>query len=129
MDSLPDECQYLGEEHVQESDKRVLEVLLETLFLLVSKGGGEGVGVVKGGGTYAVVREVHLGVEDEGVRGWCERVVDVLMMEGEGGVRGDGEAAGVEKTDGNANGDKRVVTWGADVDDGDDEDEEIVPIF
>ena len=60
---------------------------LETLFLLVTKGGEAGKTIVKEAGTYVIIRELHLEVEDEAVREVCERVVQVLM-----GDEVDGEA-------------------------------------
>lgn len=151
MDSLPEVCQYLCDEHVRETDTDVLKIHLETLFLLSTRGGGEGKRLVREGGTYAVVREVHLEVEDEGVRRGCERLVDVLMGdEGVGGSReggnGEGKVGGVVVGDtgggavgrmvtADANGDKNnghgkmVTQAGGDGEDDDDDDDDIVPIF
>ena len=145
MDSLPEVCQYLGDEHVQEKDVKILKIHLETLFLLSTRGGVEGARLVKESGTYAVIRELHLDVEDEGVRRGCERLVDVLM--GDEAVGGSHEAVH-GKTDGNVrsedmggavggmvtedkNGDSApgmMVTQVLD-DEDEDEDNEIVPIF
>lgn len=153
MDSLPEVCQYLGGEHVQEKDVKILKIHLETVFLLSTRGGVEGARLVKESGTYPVIRELHLDVEDEGVRRGCERLVDVLMgdeavggshedVDGKrvGNVRGVGDArpedagGGVGRMvteDRNGNGESgRMVTQAIDEDDGDgDEDDEIVPIF
>ncbi|CAD6565203.1 MAG: hypothetical protein ASARMPRED_006509 [Alectoria sarmentosa] len=102
MDGLPEVCQYLGEEqHAQEKDVRILKIHLETLFLLSTRGGVAGARLVMESGTYPVIRELHLEVEDEGVRRGCERLVDVLM------------------------GDEAVT----DGEDEDEDDDEIVPIF
>lgn len=93
MDALPDVCQYLGSEHVREEDVGVLKIHLETLWLLCTRAaGGEGTRLVKAMGTYPVIRELHLEVEDEGVRSGCERLVDVIM--GDEGVGGSHESAG-----------------------------------
>ena len=155
MDRLPEVCQYLGDEHVQEKDVQILKTHLETLFLLSTRGGLNGTRLVKESGTYPVIRELHLDVEDEGVRRACERLVDVLMGDeavggshegvhgkraGNKGRLGDvrsqdwGVEAGrlaVEGRNG-SNGPGRMVTQVLDdeTDDKDeDEDDEIVPIF
>ncbi len=60
---------------------RVVGEVVESLYLLVGRGGEVGKNGVKEGGAYAVLRELHLAVEDDGVRGCVERVVDVLMAE------------------------------------------------
>lgn len=127
MDLLPPECQYLGSEHVQESDVGIIGLHLETLYLLATRGGVEGRRGVRSGGTYAVVRELHLGVEDEAVRRGCERLVDVLMGEELEGDIGDGGKGGrVGGDEGKGGG--RMVTQ-ADVGEEDEEEDEIVPIF
>ncbi len=138
MNSLPEVCQYLGSEHVQEKDVRILKIHLETLFLLSTRGGAEGARLVKESGTYPVIRELHLDVEDEGVRRGCERLVDVLM--GDEAVGGSHEGVG-QKRDGNDVGHVRPEDMGGGVgrmvtqvkddeeEDEDDDDDEIVPIF
>ena len=47
----------------------------------MAKGDHEAKETVRAGGTYYVVRDLHLAVEDEGVREGCERLVQVLMQE------------------------------------------------
>ena len=157
MDSLPEVCQYLGNEHVQEKDVQILKTHVETLFLLSTRGGLDGTRLVKESGTYPLIRELHLDVEDEGVRRACERLVDVLMgddavggshegvhgkrfgnKEGSGNVRSQdsgGEAGRLvaEGTNGSS-GPGRMVTQVLDdeikdEDEDEDEDNEIVPIF
>lgn len=82
METLPEECQFLtSEEHTAEGDPTILGLLLETLYLLVARSGTEGRNLVKGQGAYAVVRELHLRIEDEGIRRACEKIVDVLIVE------------------------------------------------
>ena len=152
MDSLPEICQYLGNEHVQEKDMQILKTHLETLFLLSTRGGRDGARLVKESGTYPVVRELHLDVEDEGVRRACERLVDVLM--GDEAVGGSHEGVhgkrlanpqGLGNSGGEAgrsaagarngtSGPGRMVTQVMDDetkvgDEDEDEDNEIVPIF
>ena len=157
MDSLPEVCQYLGNEHVQEKDVQILKIQLETLFLLSTRGGVDGTRLVKESGTYPVIRELHLDVEDEGVRRACERLVDVLMgddavggshedvhgnragkSEGSGDARSQDSGGEVGKlAAGSRNGSSgpgRMVTQVVDDetkvgDEDEDEDNEIVPIF
>ena len=150
MDALPEVCQYLGNEHVQEKDVMILKIHLETLFLLSTRGGGEGARLVKEGGTYPVIRELHLDIEDEGVRRGCERLVDVLMGEeavggshevvlgnGDGDVRSGYVGGGVGRMvteDRNGIGAPggmvtQVMDGQEDEDEDEDEDDEIVPIF
>lgn len=133
MDCLPEECQYLTEEHQQERDLRILKTHLETLWLLATRGGVEGRRLVKDGGTYPVIRELHLQIDDEGVRRGCERIVDVIMGdEVPGGshekVDGRAQQGAIENLDAQEAG--KMVTQ-ADVaeDEDEDEDEAIVPIF
>lgn len=135
MDALPEECQYLTSEHQQEKDVEILKIHLETLFLLATRGGVEGRRLVREGGTYPVVRELHLDVEDEGVRRECERLVDIIM--GDDAVGGSHEKAGAgahedaQKQDGGRSQDVGRMVTQADVeeDDDDDSDNQIVPIF
>ncbi|KAK0508654.1 hypothetical protein JMJ35_008930 [Cladonia borealis] len=132
MEALPEECQYLTPEHQQEKDMEILKIHLETLFLLATRGGVEGRRLVREGGTYPVVRELHLDVEEEGVRRGCERLVDVIMGdEAVGGSHEKSGAGAVERAEKQKDGPSqdvgRMVTQ-ADVEE-DDEDDEIVPIF
>ena len=154
MECLPEVCQYLGKEHVQEKDVQILKTHLETLFLLSTRGGVNGTRLVKESGTYPLIRELHLDVEDEGVRRGCEKLVDVLMGDdavggSHDGVRGkkvenpeapgdvDPQSEGARFTVGSSNvssGPGRMVTqvMGDETkveDEDEDEDNEIVPIF
>lgn len=117
---LHPELQLLGGEHTREKDVNVLKELLEVLYLLVVKDkGGEKEGgkrAVKESGGYLVVRELHLVEEDEGVRGACEKVVDVLLV-------GEAEA---EREKGELVDKERVKEVDAEEDDGD---EKIVEVF
>lgn len=141
MDALPEECQYLTPEHQQESDVRVLSIHLETLWLLATRGGRGGRTAVRDGGTYPVVRELHLVVEEEGVRRACERLVDVIMgdevVDGshEAGVhthqgQGHGRIVG-EMEDGTGEGGMMVTQADLDAqeEEEDDGDDDVVPIF
>lgn len=79
MDLLLPELQLLGDDHPWEKSTGILTELLDVLYFIVVKGGEEGKKAVKEAGGYLVIRELHLTVEEEGVRGACERVVDVLL--------------------------------------------------
>jgi len=131
MDALPEECQYLTTEHVQEKDLEIMKTHLETLWLLTTRGGEDGRRLVKEKGTYPVIRELHLQTEDEGVRGACERIVDVIM--GDELVRGSQdkvEAANGARVVGNrptARSGGMITQTGAEEDE--DEDNAIMPIF
>ena len=127
MDALPEECQYLTAEHVQESDLEILKTHLETLWLLATRGGTEGKRLVKERGTYPVIRELHLQFEDESVRRGCERIVDVIMGDVvPGGSHGnDDEHERKLVKDRLAAGDEKK----AEVEEDEDEDNAIVPIF
>lgn len=89
MDSLLPELQFLGKDHHRESDLGILKTLVETVYIIPGRGGKEVRREMKEMGAYLVMRELHLDIEDEGVRMACEKVVDVLMIEEE-----DGEASG-----------------------------------
>lgn len=127
MDQLPEECQYLPPEHRQEQDVKVVRLLVEVLYLLAARGGGQGRKAMRDGGVYVVVRESHLeyaereGEEAEGVRGWCEKVVDLLMGE-EGDGKGVSHGA---KAAGDVDGGKVI----GEIEEENDADDEIVPIF
>lgn len=119
------ELQYLGPEQQRESDPRVLAGILEVLYLLVVKGDTEAKEMVQVGGTYYVVRELHLAVEDEGVREGCERLVQVLMQEeGE-----DGESATVGSEGKTLMENSKDAKPAEKNDEDDDEDDRIVEIF
>lgn len=119
------ELQYLGPEQQRESDPRVLAGILEVLYLLVVKGDAEARETVQAGGTYYVVRELHLAVEDEGVREGCERLVQVLMQEeGDGG-----ESATVGSEGKMLMENSKDAKPGEKNDEDDDEDDRIVEIF
>lgn len=85
-EALPDDLQYLDESVKREADTRILKTHLETLLLLTST--REGRDVLREQGTYYVVRECHMAVEDEEVRDTCDRLVQVLMRDEEGEEKG-----------------------------------------
>ena len=129
MNALPEECQYLTEDHRQEKDQEILKTHLETLLLLATRGGSIGRELVQKGGTYPIIRELHLQADDsEAVRRGCERLVDVIMSEEEGNENGN-----VVRRKGSDGGEAGRMVTQDDVedieDDEDDEDDEIVPIF
>ncbi|KAL8965870.1 MAG: hypothetical protein Q9183_003647, partial [Haloplaca sp. 2 TL-2023] len=97
---LPPEMQLLGPDHQRESDPKVLEQIVESLFLILARGVQEAKAMMKGMGAYAVLRECHAEVEDEGIRESCERCVQLLM--------GD-EAEGAEQAQGGEHGGGRIV--------------------
>ena len=103
---------------------------LETLLLLTTT--REGRDQLRQAGTYFVVRECHLAVEDEGVREGAERLVQVLMRdeEGEEGMHEEMHALRgadqVRENGGRADGGRRVTQM---EEEDEDEDEKIVEIF
>ncbi|KAL8678423.1 MAG: hypothetical protein Q9186_005231 [Xanthomendoza sp. 1 TL-2023] len=122
-DLLPPELQLLGPEHKQEDNLQVLHYLVECLFLICARGGKEALKGIRKMGGYAVLREVHVGVEDEGVRENVERVVQLLMGDE---VENDREMVGASK------GELGFLAEGKDEEEreeADDEDEKIVEIF
>lgn len=99
MDSLLPELQFLGEDHHREADLGILKTLVETIYVIVGKGGKEVRMGMKEMGAYLVVRELHLDIKDEGVRAACEKVVDVLMIDEEnGGASGKKNSKEEEET-------------------------------
>ncbi|KAF2843604.1 DUF383-domain-containing protein [Patellaria atrata CBS 101060] len=84
-----DDLQILAPDHEREQEADILKTHLETLLLLSTT--REGRERLRGVGTYPIVRELHLGVEEEGVREACERLVQVLMR----GEEGDGVDRGI----------------------------------
>ena len=126
MELLPEECQYLPPTHEEERDGKVLEALVETIWLLAARGGEPARKVMKESGVYAVIREGHLRWSGHGdgngkrkVVEWCEKIVDLLMGE----EKDSGKKAGNDKSD------DAKVTEIADDEDDEDEDNAIVPIF
>lgn len=132
------ELQYLGPEHVREEDKMVIGYILDVLYLLAVKGGGkkkEGRDIIRAAGGYFVVRELHVAVEDEGVREGCERLVQVLMHEDDDEGKGMLQELEEEEEEGSGDGDGdggRMLTEKnkeEDESDDDDDDDRVVEIF
>ena len=123
-DMLPPELQLLGPEHKQESDLQVLNNLVESLFLICARGEEKARKRVRDMGAYAVVREVHVGVEDEGIRENVERVVQLLMGD-------EAELGGRQGEQNSQQGDdeRRLGRHGMREEEVDDEDDKIVEIF
>ncbi|PSK55881.1 Protein HGH1 [Elsinoe australis] len=96
-EGLPEECQLLGEEKRREGDVEIVKTHLETLLLLTTT--REGREVLRSRKVYPVIRELHVNVEDEGVREGADRLVQVVMRdeEGEGEDAGGEAAKGVEQ--------------------------------
>lgn len=115
------ELQYLGPEQVREEDKMVIGGILDVLYLLAVKGEKEGRRILRAAGGYFVVRELHVAVEDEGVREGCERLVHVLMQDDEGEGMQEVEA-------GSADG-GTMMTEKSKGEDESDDDDRVVEIF
>ncbi|MCJ1470603.1 hypothetical protein MMC07_009249, partial [Pseudocyphellaria aurata] len=122
VDRMLPELQYLGAEQKRESNNGVLAGLLEVLYLLVAKGDAEAKETVRAGGTYYVVRELHLAVEDEGVREGCDRLVQVLMQDDEGTTVANNGGTRTEENFKNMNAEQKPH-------DDDDDDDRVVEIF
>ena len=77
---LPD-LQLLPPDKTRDADPEIMKVHLETLLLLTTTRYGRD--MMRDSGVYPIIREVHLHVEDEGVREGAERLVDMLMRDEE----------------------------------------------
>ena len=86
-EGMLDECQLLPPDKEREKQNDILITHLESLLLLTTeKESRRWLREVK---VYPIMRELHLQVEDEGVREGCDRLVQVLMR-GEEGEDEDG---------------------------------------
>ncbi|PNS15761.1 Protein HGH1 [Sphaceloma murrayae] len=81
-DGLPEECQLLDDGKKRETDVEIIKTHLETLLLLTTT--REGRDVLRAKKVYPVLRELHIAVEDEGVREGADRLVQVIMRDEEG---------------------------------------------
>lgn len=115
------ELQYLGPEQVREEDKMVIGGILDVLYLLAVKGAKKGREIMRAAGGYFVVRELHVAVEDEGVREGCERLVQVLMQEDEGKE--------IEEVEEGSEDGGRMPTEKSKEEDESDDDDRVVEIF
>jgi len=93
-EGMLDECQLLPPDKARDNQPDILITHLESLLLLTTE--KESRERLRGVKVYPIVRELHLHVEDEGVREGCDRLVQVLMRdeEGEGGKAGEGGEGG-----------------------------------
>jgi hypothetical protein len=81
LDMLPD-LQLLPPDKERDSDVEVMKTHVETLMLLTTTRHGRD--ILRRIKVYPIIRELHLQVEDEGLREACERLVQVLMRDEEG---------------------------------------------
>lgn len=127
------ELQYLGPEQVREEDKMVISGILDVLYLLAVKGDKKGREIIRDGGGYFVVRELHLAAfEDEEVRERCERLVQVLMQQEEDDDEEE-EGEGMQEVEEGSGDGGRMLTEKSkdesDESDDDDDDDRVVEIF
>lgn len=125
------ELQYLGPAQVREEDKLVIGNILDVLYLLAVKGAKKkGRDLIRAAGGYFVIRELHVAVEDEGVRERCERLVQVLMQEDD---EGEEMLQKLEEEEGSGDGDdggRMLMEKSKEEDESDDDDEDdLVEIF
>ena len=91
MEDMLDDLQLLEPDKERERDAEIVKTHVETLMLLTTTRDGRD--ILRKIKLYPVIRELHLGVDDEGVREACERIVQVLMRDEEGEeVSGDMKA-------------------------------------
>lgn len=82
MDAMPDELQLLPPDKEREKDLEIMKTHLEILLLLsTTKEGRDKMRAVQ---VYPIVRECHLGVDDDEVRESCDRYVNVIIRDEEG---------------------------------------------
>ncbi|KAE8348589.1 hypothetical protein BDV28DRAFT_164264 [Aspergillus coremiiformis] len=98
---LPD-LQLLPPDKKRDCDNSIIITHLETLLLLTTT--REGRDRMREVQVYPIIRECHLHIDDEGVREACDRLVQVLMRDEEGGTVGQPRAMQREHDD-----DKRVI--------------------
>lgn len=96
-DMLPD-LQLLPPDKARESDPQIIQTHLETLMLLTTtRIGRDRLREIQ---VYPIIRETHMHVEDDGVREACERLVQVLMRDEEGGEHVDSGMKALERRPG-----------------------------
>jgi hypothetical protein len=112
-EGMLDECQLLSPDKERDSQADILATHLESLLLLTTeKESRQRLREVK---VYPIARELHVQVEDEGVREGCDRLVQVLMR----GEEGEEDPNAVPKPE------ERVQ----EIEDDEDEDEKIVDVL
>lgn len=116
-DGMLDECQLLPPDKEREKQNDIICIHLETLLLLTTT--KEGRAKLREVQVYPIVRELHLQVEDEGVREACDRLVQVLKR----GEEGDPDPAAEARAEYEKNEEGRIQEVG------DDEDEQIVDVL
>ncbi|KAK6532240.1 hypothetical protein TWF281_006432 [Arthrobotrys megalospora] len=77
--SMPAEVQLLPPDKKREPDNSIIATHLESVMLLTTT--REIREILRELQVYPIVREVHLAVEDDGVRDICERIVNVLKRD------------------------------------------------
>lgn len=88
MECMPEDLQLLPPDKERERDRDIIKTHLETLLLLATT--REGRDIMRKVKVYPIIRELHLHVDDDGVRDGCDRLVQVLMRDEEdtGGTDG-----------------------------------------
>jgi Domain of unknown function (DUF383)/Domain of unknown function (DUF384) len=91
MFAMPEDMQLLPEDKRREPDVEIIKMHLDSLLLLCSTRPARE--KMREAQVYAIVRELHLEVEDEEVMEACDRLVQILMRD-----ETDDEASKVEDT-------------------------------
>ncbi|MCJ1477216.1 hypothetical protein MMC13_005887 [Lambiella insularis] len=125
MDDMLEELQFLEPDKKREPDLSILTTHLESLLLLTTTRRERQ--KLRDAGSYFVIRELHLAIEDDGVREGCDRLVQVLLRDEEGEqseLRTNGDP--LQRAANRGGGDVgRMVTQA----DEEDEDDQVVEIF
>lgn len=88
-EGMLEELQLLEPDKEREKDIEIMKTHIETLLLLTTtREGRDHLRKIK---VYPIVRELHLQVDDEGVREACDRLVQVIMRKEEGEEDGEEE--------------------------------------
>ena len=128
-DQMLEELQLLELDKKREPNSNILVRHLETLLLLTTT--REERQKLRDAGCYIVIRELHLAVENEGVREGCDRLVQVLMRDEEGeehSSHGSGAPVSAAVTERDRGDERGMMVTQADGED-EDEDEQVVEIF
>lgn len=81
-EGMLDELQLLEPDKEREKDVEIMKTYLETLLILTTT--REGRDVLRRVKVYPILRELHMHVDDDGVREACDRVVQIIMRKEEG---------------------------------------------